>query len=184
MRIAGITYNSTVNGPGERTVIHFQGCKFNCVGCFNSDTHDLYGGIEIDWSDLIRQIPINPTGITISGGEPFLQQEELLRFVEFLSAFGYDIVVFSGFYKHEILKLKLGKEILKHIDVLIDGRFDESLVTRGWLHGSDNQTIHLITDRYALEDFKKRDVEFTFNEKGEVSITGFPTNELLNEVKL
>ena len=41
IRLSGIAYESLVNGPGMRRVFFAQGCKHNCKGCFNSDTHDF-----------------------------------------------------------------------------------------------------------------------------------------------
>jgi len=183
MKIHSITPYSYVNGPGVRTVIHFQGCKFQCPGCFNPETHSLEGGIEMTLEQVLENIPPHIEGVTISGGEPFLQQEALLKLVTILHELSFSVVVFSGFYRDEIEKLKFGNKILSNIDVLIDGRFEGNQVSSQGLHGSDNQTIHLLTDRYKLEDFEQREVELSFDVNGSTRITGFPTKELLHAIK-
>lgn len=54
IRLAGIAYESLVNGPGIRRVFFSQGCKHNCKSCFNPDTHDSYGGEQRDIDELIN----------------------------------------------------------------------------------------------------------------------------------
>jgi anaerobic ribonucleoside-triphosphate reductase activating protein len=83
MRIHQILEMSNANGPGLRFVIWVQGCYRKCRGCFNSETHDPYGGYELEVSKIIEQIPLaKVSGITISGGEPFEQAEELLALLK------------------------------------------------------------------------------------------------------
>ncbi|MBY3621197.1 radical SAM protein [Acinetobacter sp. CUI P1] len=180
MKIHSITQFSSVNGPGERTVIHFQGCRFQCPGCFNPETHSLESGTEMTLEEIIDTIPFNIDGVTISGGEPFLQQKDLFELVDLLFKQNIPIIIFSGYYRKEIEKLKYGHEILSKIDALIDGRFEENIISHTGLHGSDNQTVHLLSNRYAIEDFHIRDIEFIFDETGKVSITGFPNDDLLS----
>ncbi|SEB27690.1 4Fe-4S single cluster domain-containing protein [Paenibacillus sp. 276b] len=179
VKIHEITHHSTVNGPGQRSVIHFQGCKFQCPGCFNPSTHSLAGGRNISINEIISSIPTTIKDITISGGEPFLQPLALVTLAHALKHFGYSIVVFTGFYLQEIEKLNYGPQILELIDVLIDGRYDEKASSLIGLHGSDNQTIHFLSDRYNHTDFQTRDVEIFISVEGETQITGFPDDNLL-----
>ena len=69
IRLAGIAYESLVNGPGIRRVFFSQGCKHNCAGCFNPDTHDFNAGEERDMDELIKDTVENPLldGVTFSG---------------------------------------------------------------------------------------------------------------------
>ena len=75
VRLAGIAYESLVNGPGMRRVYFAQGCKHNCEGCFNKDTHDFNGGELKDMDELIDDAIGNPMlkGVTFSGGDPLEQ---------------------------------------------------------------------------------------------------------------
>lgn len=183
MRIHSYTPSTLINGPGNRAMIHFQGCTLACPGCFNNLTHSKDGGEEVAISELIRRIPRNCDGVTISGGEPFLQPEALLELVVELRRLHDSIVVFSGFYMHEIQNIKNGSEILHHIDVLIDGRFESDNIAVSGLRGSTNQTIHLLTNRHVMEDFEERKVEITIDTEGNLSMTGFPTKELSEGIK-
>lgn len=75
VRIAGVTTESVVDGPGIRGAIFFQGCPHACPGCHNPETWKQNDGKEISQSDLIKLLNLNPlvTGVTFSGGEPFQQ---------------------------------------------------------------------------------------------------------------
>lgn len=72
VRLAGIAYESLVNGPGIRRVFFAQGCKHNCKGCFNPETHSFDKGIVLEIDKLIKDVLENPmiTGVTFSGGDP------------------------------------------------------------------------------------------------------------------
>jgi anaerobic ribonucleoside-triphosphate reductase activating protein len=133
--------------------------------------------------DILKNIPENVDGVTISGGEPFLQTNFLLSLVRALREKNYSIVVFSGFYLREIKTMPQGTKVLEHIDALIDGRFEESAIAESGLHGSSNQTIHLFTDLFTEKDFEPRDTEIWIDENGEIRMTGFPTESLLEKIK-
>ena len=86
IRLAGIAYESLVNGPGMRRVFFSQGCKHNCKGCFNPDTHSFDGGEEKDMDELIKDVLSNPMikGVTFSGGDPFKEHKNLHIWVKLL----------------------------------------------------------------------------------------------------
>ena len=72
----------TVDGPGVRFVVFFQGCPMRCLYCHNPDTWAPYGGTEYEACDIIekmvRNLPFYETGgITATGGEPLLQLDFL-----------------------------------------------------------------------------------------------------------
>ena len=79
LKIAGIVEESIVDGPGIRFVIFTQGCPHNCKGCHNPQTHDFNGGKDIKIDEITEMIKSNPLlkGITLSGGEPFMQAKQL-----------------------------------------------------------------------------------------------------------
>ena len=83
MRIAHINNSSSIYGFGNSFVIWTQGCKLKCKGCWNESMHDFNGGIEISIEDLTHQIKDSISkykidNVTILGGEPLEQLEELL----------------------------------------------------------------------------------------------------------
>ena len=74
----------TVDGPGVRYVIFFQGCPMRCKYCHNPDTWDLKAGTEITVEEIIKNYNKNRPfyekgGLTVTGGEPLLQIDFLLE---------------------------------------------------------------------------------------------------------
>lgn len=183
MYIHSIIPSSMVNGPYERTVVHFQGCTLNCPGCFNKDTHAMNIGRYMSAAEIMSNIPSHIKHVTISGGEPFLQAEGLHSLVTLLREKDYGIIVFSGFYLHEIMKMPYGEKILANIDVLIDGRFVKEELAVDGLRGSNNQTIHIFTNRYSPIELMNRNTEILIDTNGNIQITGFPSSFLLQVLK-
>ncbi len=75
----------TVDGPGVRFVVFFQGCPLRCRCCHNPDTWDASGGAEYEPREIVKKIIRykdyfgKEGGVTLSGGEPLLQPEFALE---------------------------------------------------------------------------------------------------------
>ena len=72
----------TVDGPGVRYVVFFQGCPLRCKYCHNPDTWDFSGGKEVTAEELMKEYDsykefLKSGGITATGGEPLAQPEFL-----------------------------------------------------------------------------------------------------------
>ncbi len=146
---APMTRDSIVDGPGLRSVIWTQGCFHDCPGCHNPCTHNPFGGFEMDTADLIAQLRTLrlQQGITLSGGEPFLQPLPLAEIADAAHRRGLNVWVFSGFTFEQLTDCRQREwedrmTLLRRCDVLVDGRFvrekrDLSLRFRG----SSNQRI-------------------------------------------
>lgn len=148
VRLSGICYESLVNGPGMRRVFFAQGCKHNCKGCFNPDTHDFKGGELINIEELIVDTYINPLlkGITFSGGDPWEQAEEFGYMAEEFKKINLSIWCYTGYTFEYILENKDNRkgwnELLNNIDVLVDGKFEEDKKDPKLLYrGSSNQRL-------------------------------------------
>lgn len=148
IRLAGIAYESLVNGPGLRRVFFSQGCKHNCKGCFNPETHDFNSGKELDMDELIKDVEDNPMiqGVTFSGGDPFERAEEFSYMAKEFKKINKSVWCFTGYtyeYILENIHSKSGwNELINSIDVLIDGPFMEELKEEGLkFRGSSNQRI-------------------------------------------
>ncbi|MBQ7093370.1 MAG: anaerobic ribonucleoside-triphosphate reductase activating protein, partial [Clostridia bacterium] len=127
LRIAGVIRESIVDGPGLRFVVFTQGCTHNCEGCHNPATHALDGGYEINADRILTEFFKNPLlkGITLSGGEPFLQAGELVPIAKAVKAGKKDVVIYTG-YTLEALRAMNNddvNELLSYCDVLVDGPF-------------------------------------------------------------
>lgn len=148
VRLAGIAYESLVNGPGMRRVFFAQGCKHNCNGCFNLETHNFDGGEIMDMDELIKDVLDNPLlkGVTFSGGDPIEQAHSFSYMANIFKSSNLNIWCYTG-YKFEdlIKKMELDKSIkdlLNNIDVLVDGKFEINNKKEGLkFKGSSNQRI-------------------------------------------
>lgn len=125
IRIAGVVNESIVDGPGVRYTIFTQGCPFKCKGCHNPQAQSLSGGIDVKLSVLYKEIKQNPliTGVTFSGGEPFIQTTPLITLSKFLKEDGYNLWSYSGYTYDKLKTDKQRFELLKLLDVVVDGPF-------------------------------------------------------------
>lgn len=147
VRIAGTVNDSIVDGNGIRFTIFTQGCPHQCKGCHNPQTHDFNGGIIVSEEELLKKIKANPLldGVTFSGGEPFCQAAALASIGKKIHSMGnLDIVTYTGYTFEELTKNfdkhPEWKELLEETDILIDGRFEESLKSYNIrFRGSTNQ---------------------------------------------
>ncbi len=127
MRIANVVNDSIVDGHGLRFTVFTQGCPHHCAGCHNPETHDPAGGREVTPDELLRQFAQNPLieGLTLSGGEPFLQAESCAALARMAHETGRNVWTYSG-YTFETLRDKgdaAWTALLKETDVLVDGPF-------------------------------------------------------------
>lgn len=144
VKIAGITKESVVDGPGIRYVIFSQGCKHNCKGCHNPSTHSFNNGEEINVDEIINNI-LNSKhidGVTFSGGDPFYQPKEFAYIAKALHKNNINILSYTGFTYEKIVNDKNMKDLLENIDVLVDGPFVEKEKNlKLSFRGSNNQRI-------------------------------------------
>jgi anaerobic ribonucleoside-triphosphate reductase activating protein len=148
IRLSGIAYESLVNGPGLRRVFFSQGCKHNCKGCFNPDTHDFSGGEERDMDELIQDVTENPMikGVTFSGGDPFERAEEFAYMAKQFKKYGINVWSYTGYTYEYIMenlyKVPGWKDLMDNLDIIVDGRFEEDKQEDALrFKGSSNQRI-------------------------------------------
>lgn len=190
VRLHNVALRTKVLGPGERAAIWFQGCQRSCKGCMSPSSRPLDGGMLASISKLCRVVLAQEglEGVTISGGEPFLQPESLDSLLTFLrekSELG--IIIYTG-YTIEQLREKNDPHInnvLDHLaDLLIDGEYVEELNDGASLKGSSNQRVIHLTDRYRswqpLYEGTKRDVEVILT-AGESFLIGIPNKATWNQ---
>lgn len=147
MRYHKIRKMDISNGPGVRVSIFMQGCEFHCNNCFNPETWDFKAGEEFNEDTINKVLKLSDkdyiVGLSILGGEP-MHPKNIEGTTLLAKAFkekypNKNIWIWSGYLFDKDLK---DKEVLKYIDVLVDGRFVESLTdpTLKW-KGSSNQRV-------------------------------------------
>lgn len=147
IRVAGFVKESFTDGVGVRYTIFAQGCKHDCAGCHNPDTHDLRGGslFEIDKiMDEIKECDYLD-GVTLSGGDPLYQASGILKLIKRIKEeTTLNIWCYTGFKFEDLAKNKDTNliEILNNIDVIVDGPFIQELRNISLrFRGSSNQRI-------------------------------------------
>ena len=162
---ATIKKNDIVDGEGICVSFWTQGCPHHCLGCHNPETHSFDGGYLVSVDDVKKEktatideitneiiAAIGANGIhrnfSILGGEPMAPQNsaltmEVIRKVR-LEYPNIKIFLWSGYTLEELKSIKsiyIGS-ILRDIDVLIDGRFEQDKRDLTlYLRGSSNQRI-------------------------------------------
>lgn len=125
--LSGVTGDSIVDGPGLRLTIFTQGCLHHCPGCHNPQTHDPEGGSWADTEDILAAAAENPLldGITLSGGDPFLQPVPCLALAEGAHKIGLNVWTYTGYTWEALLEENDAEKLalLKETDVLVDGPF-------------------------------------------------------------
>lgn len=158
MQIGKILFPITTLGPGKRLGIWAQGCTRFCKGCANPELQTFDATKDVTAQKVFDgTIDMQFDGITISGGEPFIQPHELRQLVELYINAGFDdILIYTGYTVEELIEKKDSDIdfILSNIAVLIDGPFIESLVDDIPLRGSSNQRV-LILNRQYKDNYEK-----------------------------
>ena len=146
MNYGRINKTDTANGTGVRVSLFVSGCRNRCKSCFQPETWDFNYGEEFTLKTFIEiDNALDPDyidGLTILGGDPFEPEN-----IEMVTAIcesirrvnpGKTIWIYTG-YLYEDLR---GLEIMRYIDVLVDGPFIESKKDISLqFRGSSNQRI-------------------------------------------
>src|SRR5690606_7761143 len=139
---------------GNRVGIWTVGCPHRCFNCCNPELQPVDESKEITLDHLFHSISsITETidGITISGGDPFFQPEELAILIAWLVEKGHeDILIYSGYKIEELLSWNRTdvQFILENIAVLIDGLYIDKLNDNLSLRGSSNQRVIVLKEKF------------------------------------
>lgn len=177
LRIHSFIPFSRCNGPGIRAVLWVQGCSLRCPGCYNPYTHPKSEGKLVTVESIFNQVLCvkdNIEGITISGGEPLEQMDAVIYLSERIkNETDLTILLFSGYNWDEINQTPGSDILLKYIDVIIAGRYDESRRLARGLLGSSNKTVHILTERYKLDDILAvLSAEVIITSEGDIILSG------------
>lgn len=172
-------------GPGLRYVVWTQGCPFRCEGCATPASRPISNAKQIRISELAQDIMSRKDieGITISGGEPFLQAGVLADLTRLVLEVRPEltILLFTG-YLLESLNWPEARRLLTYVDLLIDGPYVQHLNDRKGLRGSSNQRLHFLTSRLLpwkeeLENGKRKVEVHVGSDR--IKAFGIPSPDLL-----
>ncbi|GGL52575.1 anaerobic ribonucleoside-triphosphate reductase activating protein [Sporolactobacillus putidus] len=150
-----------LNGTGIRHSLFVSGCHFHCKGCWNAVAwNPRFGEPYTDkFEDQIiadlNQPDVRVQGLSLLGGEPFDHPTTLTHLVKRVNreCQGKDIWCWTGFRFEHLLEDPERREMLNHLDVLVDGQFDiakRNLKLK--FRGSSNQRV--IDVKKSLENKK------------------------------
>lgn len=169
---------TNVEGVGTRFAIWVQGCSIRCKGCANSHMWDFDGGTSYKVSDfinLIKSYKNKIEGITFLGGEPLEQIKAVTEISKAAQELGLSVILFTGYEFKNIENNKDFQELVKYVDILIDGKYesDKTDYSRAWV-GSSNQNYYFLTDRYnksVITECKNK-IEVRISPDNKIIMTG------------
>jgi anaerobic ribonucleoside-triphosphate reductase activating protein len=150
VRVSGYYYDSLVEGPGRRSCALLSGCDLHCPNCWVPQLHPADAGQLVAvtrLADALLHPAFRRDGVSLLGGEPFFQAKGLCALVWVLRERGCPhILVYSGYTYDRLRRMAENEQaidaILSEIDVLIDGRYVETLADgAGPWTGSGNQRV-------------------------------------------
>jgi anaerobic ribonucleoside-triphosphate reductase activating protein len=176
--------NTHAEGPGNRFALWVQGCMKRCKDCCNPDMLEVKPSRIVRNKSIIQLIEksvkkFNIEGITLLGGEPFLQAKGLLDIAEYCSRNHLSVMIFSGYSYTTLLEgtIEGAKELLSFTDLLVDGVYRNDLpdLDRNWV-GSTNQKFHFLSNFYmkGIEfDHVKPGLDLLIS-KNSITFNGYP----------
>lgn len=171
MQVERILYPVETLGPGKRITIWTIGCSKRCPNCVSPElwkprkdktisVPQLFGFVSRVMDDH------EVDGITISGGDPLEQADELLEFLAVIYPLCRDVLIYTGYTLEELQETWPQEQLnllMSHSAALIDGRYVDALNDNAIpLRGSTNQTIHYFDkglqskyERYCLDSGRR-----------------------------
>ncbi len=142
VNVLDIVRGTTVDGPGFRTSVYMAGCRHACPGCHNPQSWDFNGGTLMDIEELMAVVEEEDWDVTLTGGDPMYHPGAVMEIARRVLELGHDIWVYTGFTWEDIIKKEELSNVLRLIDVIVDGPYhaaerDTDLLFRG----SRNQRI-------------------------------------------
>ena len=175
MYIDTILFPIVTLGPGNRIVIWTKGCTKHCHNCANPELWEFDKNVSHsvnEISRIIKRICKNNSvdGLTITGGDPLEQKDEILQLIGEIKPIINDVLVYTGYSLQELDNLMTAEErkkLREYVSVLIDGVYIDALNDdKLTLRGSSNQNIYFfdntkktVYDQYILDGRKIQNVQ-------------------------
>jgi pyruvate formate lyase activating enzyme len=150
--IHSFTTGSAVDGPGVRLVAWLTSCQFRCVFCHNPDTWKLSNGMPVPLKravEVVNQyrnsLRMMKGGLTISGGEPLMQNKFLSRLFPEIKKLGvHTALETNGYFGQRLSDADLGSIDLVMLGIkAIEPDFHKRLT------GLENESVHAFARRLA-----------------------------------
>jgi len=118
------TTGSTVDGPGVRLVAWTAGCQWRCLYCHNPDTWNMMNGMPVTLDHAIEEVgkyrhglKVMSGGITLSGGEPLMQDRFVARLLTAAKKMGVHTAIETNGYLGD----RLTDEEIEQLDLVLLG---------------------------------------------------------------
>ena len=118
------TTGSAVDGPGVRVVAWTAGCNWRCRYCHNPDTWSMTNGMAVPLERAVDELrkyrhglKVMSGGLTISGGEPLMQDRFAVRLCAAAKAMGVHTAIETNGYLGD----RLSDADLEQIDLVLLG---------------------------------------------------------------
>ena len=118
------TTGSTVDGPGVRVVAWMAGCQWKCLYCHNPDTWNMMNGMPVTLIHAVEELrkyrhglKVMLGGLTLSGGEPLMQDRFAVKLLTAAKAMGVHTAVETNGH----LGARLSDDDLKQLDLVLLG---------------------------------------------------------------
>lgn len=169
-------------GPGQRALVWLQGCRNNCPGCVTPEMQEV---VERDWvsvqtlANLVASLD-DCEGVTLIGGEPFLQYRALVTFADLIKKADRTLMIYTGYVYEELLDFQEEAidQILDVTDILVDGSYLKEQDHGEMWRGSANQRILFLSERYRqwewVREVRRRETTIHYGEDGKYVILGIP----------
>lgn len=143
MNYVSIKTEDLSNGEGLRLSLFVSGCSHGCEGCFNQAAWNPKAGFEVTpevIANLMAELARHD-GLSILGGDPLYPRnvEPLTQLLKQAKALypEKDVWLWTGYLYEDVKHL----EIMRYVDVLIDGKYEKNNPTTQPWRGSDNQRL-------------------------------------------
>jgi len=165
---------------GPAVYLWVQGCPMRCPGCFNTDGLPMEQELSRVEPEQLAEICVcNGNALVLSGGEPFAQAPALAALCQHVRKRAPEINILS--YTGYTLKTLLGgnidgaPDLLRQLDVLVDGPFQKKRLSNHPLLGSDNQRVFLLSRRVSPEQLRALDrpqLQYSLSRDGHLHLVG------------
>lgn len=173
-------------GPGARFALWTQGCSLHCPGCCNPELWAFTPRTILSSDEMVSKINVarqksEIEGVTLLGGEPFLQAVGLAEVARWCKDRNLTVMTFTGYTLDELRSNgpEGSDELLACTDLLVAGPYDagQPETERNWA-GSRNQVLHFLTAAYApgieYEEQYRHSFEIRLDTQGSIRVNGWP----------